>query len=77
MQGEGHYLFDICTYGLRWEIERLLWIGYYKSKKNNKCLIQTLPKEILLKIIVIIDDNKKHHQPFQTYNCNVICLHDK
>ena len=33
------------------KIERIIWIGFYKNKENNKCLIQTLPKDLIISIL--------------------------
>ena len=74
MQHTGHFSFDVCMYALPWKIVRLLWIGYYNNDKNEKCLIQKLPKDILSKIIKLLDNRSKHHQKFDT--SNMICLHD-
>ena len=37
--------------GKEWKIEKLLWIAFYKNEKNEKCLIATLPKEIVTHIV--------------------------
>ena len=42
---------------LAWKIERLIWIGYFQNgKKKNKdvCLLNTLPKDIVRKILKML-----------------------
>ena len=44
---------------LTWNIQRLIWIGYYKSSTNkddkNKCLFYQLSKDIVCKIIALFE----------------------
>ena len=39
--------FDI----LKWEVARLIWIGFYKNNDNDKCFIGQLPKAIITNYI--------------------------
>ena len=34
-----------------WNAIRLIWIGFFKNEKNNKCLIDKLPKDIVLHVV--------------------------
>ena len=36
---------------LSWDIERIIWIGYYKNIDNDKCLITKLPKDVILHVL--------------------------
>ena len=36
------------------KIERIIWIGFYKNTQNNKCLIKTLPKDLIIYIIYLL-----------------------
>ena len=44
---------------LKWEIHRLLWIGYQKNVDNNKCYFAKLPKDVIKCIVkfFLIDDS--------------------
>ena len=53
-----HYVFNICqcqtlivnvdvSFKFEWEMERILWIGYYQNNDNGLCMIKLLPKEIV------------------------------
>ena len=35
-------------------IERIIWIGFYKNAENNKCLIKTLPKDLIIHILYLL-----------------------
>ena len=47
--------FNFCHFNtwneLDWNIQRIIWIGYYKNESNKKCLFPKLPKDIIKKII--------------------------
>jgi len=36
---------------IRWENERQLWIGFIKNKENQECLIDQIPKDVLLYVL--------------------------
>ena len=38
-------------YVLDWEMERVIWIGYLKNVQNEKCLLSTMPKDIVRKVL--------------------------
>ena len=44
--------FKIFTDILEWKIVRLIWIAFYKNEKNDKCLINTLPKDIITNYVL-------------------------
>ena len=48
-QAHNYCLFDIVLH--KWNIERILWIGFYKNDKNDTCLIKNLPKDVVLFIL--------------------------
>ena len=35
-------------------VERIIWIGFYKNTENNKCLIKTLPKDLVIYILDLL-----------------------
>ena len=39
---------------LAWNIERLIWIAYFKNINNKYCLIDGLPKDIIKYIIQLL-----------------------
>ena len=36
---------------IRWESERIIWIGFHKNAQNSKCLIAQLPKDVVTHIL--------------------------
>lgn len=51
MQDRNYCLFKIYDHVIEWNGERILWIGFYKNKHNSQCAIDTLPKEIITRIL--------------------------
>ena len=51
MQEKNYFHFNIFKHGLSWEMERMIWIGFYKNENNKKCRIQLLPKDIVKVIL--------------------------
>ena len=52
---EKHYcLFNIYSNYLSCNIERIIWIGFYKNDKNEKCLIDKLAKDVILYILYFL-----------------------
>ena len=48
----GFYLNDFSQIEKnKWQIERLIWIGYEKNSDNDKCLIAKLPKDLVKKCL--------------------------
>ena len=41
-----HYRLYIIA-NISWDLERLIWIGFYKNDKNSNCYIQLLPKDVV------------------------------
>ena len=58
-----HSMFNVNYGQVEWQHERLLWIGYYKNKDNDKCCINYLPKDILLMIMEYLKS------PFSIFKC--------
>ena len=44
---------------VKWEIERLVWLGYLKNSDNAMCLFDSLPKDIILYILQMLCSIKK------------------
>ena len=42
---------------INWDIERIIWIAFYKNEKNKKCVIQLLPKDVVKSILALIVSN--------------------
>ena len=34
-----------------WEVERIMWIGFYKNESNKNCKLRNLPKDIVIEIL--------------------------
>ena len=52
LQHRQQFVFDIyIDDDGQWNIERLIWIAFYKNIDNKDCLFATLPKD-LTKIII-------------------------
>ena len=54
LNGTNYFHLNIYIHYLTSKIERIIWIGYYKNKENNKCLIQTLPKDLIIHILCLL-----------------------
>lgn len=63
------YTRTINIQGIRWDKERIVWIGYHKNKNNNDCLLIQIPKDIVFEILTYIrrasrkqiKQYRKHH----------------
>ena len=51
-QQKNYFVFDILLN--KWNIERIIWIAFYKNDKNDKCFIDTLPKDVVLYILTFL-----------------------
>ena len=40
--------------GIVWQHERLIWIAYYKNDENDQCLLKTVPKDVLVVIVLFL-----------------------
>ena len=47
-------LFNILKDYVSSHIERIIWIGFYKNDSNNMCLINKLPKDVILYILYLL-----------------------
>ena len=51
LQKEKHFVFDIYISGIKWEAERIIWIGFYNNDENDDtsdtCLISKLSKDVV------------------------------
>ena len=51
LQEHNYCLLDLLD---KWNIERLIWIAFYKNDKNNQCIIDKLPKDVVLFILTFL-----------------------
>ena len=51
---QSYFSLNIYVHYVQARIERIIWIGFYKNKDNDKCLIQTLPKDLILHILYLL-----------------------
>ena len=49
-----YYTFNVYRHYCRSNIERIIWIGFYKNSDNNQCFIDKLPKDIIIHILQFI-----------------------
>ena len=54
LQEKNYFYFNIYVDYLESKIERIIWIGFYKNNENNKCLIKTLPKDLIIYILDLL-----------------------
>ena len=54
LQNKSYCILNIYVHYIEARIERIIWIGFYKNNDNNKCLIQTLPKDIIIYILYLL-----------------------
>ena len=51
MSKQSYWYFDIFTRNLKWDIARLIWIGFHKNANNKDCFIASLPKDIVCHLL--------------------------
>ena len=51
---KNYFSLNIYTDYIESKIERIIWIGFYKNTQNNKCLIKTLPKDLIIEILYFL-----------------------
>ena len=51
VSGKNYFGLNIIVHYVEARIERIIWIGFYKNKDNNKCLIHRLPKDLIIYIL--------------------------
>ena len=57
--GTNYHSFKILTnIDIEWKQERIIWIGFYKNETNDTCLIKQLPKDVLVKILKWLSNDK-------------------
>ena len=54
LHGNNYFGLNICINYIELKIERIIWIGFYKNSENNKCLIKTLPKDLIIHILSLL-----------------------
>ena len=54
MYGHNYFSFNILLHRIKWNILRIIWIGFYENMNNNKCYIDLLSKDVILHIIKFI-----------------------
>ena len=59
LQDRNQFVFDIYTNCIEWNVERLIWIAFYKNSDNTKynyndCLFAGLPKDLIKCIIYLV-----------------------
>ena len=73
LQGvDKHFIFDVYIHYIEWDVERIIWIGFYKNNKNNQCFMDQLPKDLIKHILKFLgkisvsnnSDNNQARRPF-------------
>ena len=54
LQENSYFRLNIYIHHLESTIERIIWIGFYKNAENKKCLIKTLPKDLIMYILDLL-----------------------
>ena len=54
LHGREYFIFDIYKHYIEWNVERLIWIAFYKNDKNDKCLIKQLSKDLIIYILQLL-----------------------
>ena len=68
-QGSRCAYFKVFIASFQWNIARIIWIGFYKNGKNNKCFIDKLPKDIIKHYIFKF--LRHNHQSIQKHASNI------
>ena len=51
---KNYCIFNVYTRYVESNIERIIWIGFYKNDKNDKCLIKNLPKDLVIYLLFLL-----------------------
>ena len=51
---KNYFALNIYIHYIESTIERIIWIGFYKNAENSKCLIKTLPKDLIIYILYLL-----------------------
>ena len=54
LQHTNYFYLNIYVDYIESKIERIIWIGFYKNNENNKCVIKTLPKDLIIYILCFL-----------------------
>ena len=54
LNDRNYFALNIYIDYLEAKIERVIWIGFYKNTENTKCLIKTLPKDLIIYILYLL-----------------------
>ena len=54
LHGKNYFCLNVYVHYIEARIERIIWIGFYKNNDNKKCLIKTLPKDLIIYIIDLL-----------------------
>lgn len=66
LQSQNCCYFDICLKHENWKRIRSIWIVFYQNNDNQSCFWTKLPKDIVLKMVDILD----------AIRCPTICVHN-
>ena len=64
-QKKKYCLFNIYKYYVSYNIERIIWIGFYKNETNGKCLMNKLAKDLIIYILHFV--GKRDQSMFSSY----------
>ena len=54
LQHKNYFSLNIYINYIETKIEKIIWIGFYKNNDNKQCLIQTLPKDLIIYILYLL-----------------------
>ena len=55
-----YFSFNILLHCVKWDIIRIIWIGFYKNDNNDKCLLNLLPKDVIKHIVKFVGITKRN-----------------
>ena len=61
---KNYCLFNIYSHYITYNIERIIWIGFYKNKQNSKCLINKLAKDLIIYILYFLGKKQLMVSPY-------------
>ena len=64
VQDKNYCLLNIYAHYVESKIERIIWIGFYKNDKNDKCLIKNLPKDLVLYVLQLLGKDEDMKPPY-------------
>ena len=64
VQQQNYCLLNVYAHFVEPTVERIIWIAFHKNGNNDKCLLKTLPKDLILYILCMLGKNQSMVEPY-------------